>query len=211
VITRITWTLLACALFAATGCNKAEPTKSDQKPKADDTNAAKKTPDSNLRHDLTKEGDVDKYQISLPKDFADLPAPKNLPPFVKTYTWQGPSVQNIPSGIITITVITQEKAVDEAKQNVRQFLVNFSAGVTESSGIKIAQRGPTEQFTFNGIAFSRFKWTGTAQNQKPVTGFAYGAIIGTDVVAITTLHIDPAKAAATADLMENIIATFKKK
>jgi hypothetical protein len=191
--------------LAAPACNKAGPTKSDQKPNSDDT--AKKNPG----HDLTKQGDMDKYQISLPKDFADQPAPNNLPPFVKSYTWKGPAVQNIPSAVITIMVITQGKAVDEAKQNVRQFLVDFSAGVTDSSGIKIAQRGPTEQFAFNGIAFSRFKWSGTAANQKPVAGFAYGTVIGADVVAITTLHIDPAKAAATADLMEAIVATFKKK
>lgn len=191
--------LLAAAILTATGCsNSAKPDGSAW------------TPDPKLVDQLKRTGEIGAYGLSLPHEFTALEVPRGLPGNMKMASWKGPARPDAAPGSLIVALLPDDKAVAEASKNMRQFLVNFSAGVTDSGGTKIVTRGPTESGTLGGIGFSRFGWSGSGPGGSAAQGFAYGAIDNGQVIAFVVQNFG-ASAATENKLLEAALATFKKR
>jgi hypothetical protein len=164
-------------------------------------------PDPGRADELTQTVTFDKYQMSLPKGYAADP-PKSAGS-MKVFSWKGPAPADLPPPVLIATVTADKKLVEEAKKNMRQTLVNYSAGTTTSSGIKIAKRGPTETGSLAGIEFSRFTWSGTTAAGVAVSGLAYGGIDEPNAVILLAINFGPNTAGADR-LSEAAIATLRR-
>lgn len=167
------------------------------------------TPDANLVGQLTQKAEVDGYQISLPQAVTTLPPPGNLPDSIKIGTWVANS-GGAPTGIVSLTVISDAQTVAEAGRNMRQTLDGLTTGFASTSKFKIASRGPTETGLVNGLRFTRFSITGTGSNQVDLRGFVYGAVDGERFVTIVATGFGPTAEGETR-LLESVIATIKKR
>jgi hypothetical protein len=139
-------------------------------------------PDPDRAKELSQSASLDKYELSLPKGFEPQPLAGAPPKGTRLVFWKGQAAGDRPPIVLIAMVMSSDAEVAEAKQNMRQALVNFSGGMANTSGIKIDKRGATDTGTIAGLAFSRFKWTGTTQDGGPANGMAYGAIDGPQVV-----------------------------
>jgi hypothetical protein len=166
-------------------------------------------PNPSLLKDLTQQGKVAGYVILLPERFATVPNPVNLPPNLQQGAWASHSTGGELTALVSVAAFFDAEAIESASKNMRQLLVNYSAGFTDVAGFKIATRGPTEIGTVNALEFSRFTFTATAPNQAAVNGVVYGAIDGERVVTVIGMGLGSA-AAEEFTLIETIIATFKK-
>jgi hypothetical protein len=158
---------------------------------------------------LTQPVSFGTYQISLPREFTFLPPKGQTPADLKMFAWQGPAAPGEPPPLLFVGILSDKKILEDAKKNMRQVLVNYSAGLTDSIGAHIAGRGATETGSLDGIGWTRFQWSGATTSQVPAAGFAYGAIDDASVIAIIPINFG-ADAGARSMLMESIIATFKK-
>jgi hypothetical protein len=201
--------LVFVAAIVAIGCSPSSNSSPSPQPKAG-PNAPQSVWDPNPSRaaELTQAVTIDKYHLSLPKDFTaeKLDA---VPKGMKLFAWTGPVHGERPSIAFIAAIMSGKAEVAEAKKNMRQALVNFSGGMTDSSGIKIAKRGVTETGSLGGMPFSRFKWTGTGADQAPMNGMAYGGI--SDEQAILLLPMtSAANPESDMKLMEAVVATLKK-
>lgn len=207
-------TLLVAALA---GCSKAppSPTPAAAKPgpatpvaQKATPNAAKRPPwavDRYLADRLTQSGSFGDYELQLPSDFKPLPTPKS--PGAQT-VWRGPDDEEHLTLLIAKVMPDANKFGDLS--DMRQFLVDFSAGVTDPLSVKIQKRGPTETGELAGLKFSRFTWTGRAASGLPASGAAYAAVHDNELVTFVLV----AAGTATEDslkLMESSVASLKKK
>jgi hypothetical protein len=220
---RLCWVLsfgLALALLSLAGCRReSSPASGASRPDtagpglapSDGTKPDQSvwTPDPNLVSQLKQTGDVGDYRLSLPPEFTAVAAP-GVPGNIKSATWKGKAGAGELPAILSVVVIPEERAVNEARMNMRQFLVNFSAGVTDTSGVQISTRDRTESGALGGIAFSRFRWSGATADRTAVRGLAYGAVDEGRVIAIIAMNFG-VNAETENKRMETAIATFKKR
>jgi len=216
-MTRITGLCRAAypAMFAAavaiTGCTKSgnKPGVPAAGPAAATTPRSVWEPDPARAGELTQMVTFDRYQMSLPKDFAAEKLTGVPPKDIQVFVWKAPAAGDRPPLVLISTIMAGKAAVAEAKKNMRQALVNWSAGMANSSGIKIAKRGATETGTISGLAFSRFKWTGTTADGGPANGMAYGTV--DDAQALLLMPISFQQNPETdMRLMEAVLATLHK-
>jgi hypothetical protein len=195
-------TFLAAAVMYAAGCgnSSSRDTKSEE---------SVWTPDPRLVSQLKQTGEVGDYRLSLPPEFTAVEVPRRLPGNMKMATWKGKARAGEALASLSVALVSDERAANEAR-NMRQFLVNYSAGVTETVGIKISRREVTETGELGGIGFSRFRWSGTTPDGTAVRGLVYGAIDKGQVIAIIAMNFG-ASAETENKLMEAAIATFKRR
>lgn len=124
--------------------------------------------------------------------------------------WKGTAQPGRLPGFLSIAIFSDPKVVSESTRNMRQSLVNFSAGLTDASRIRIGKREKTEIMTFNGIEFSRFKWSGSAPDGSVAQGLVYGATHNQKSIMISAINIG-ADAENENKKLEAAIATFKKR
>lgn len=167
-------------------------------------------PDKDLMSQLKQTGEVADYQLLLPADLAKIDTTGKAIPKMALGMWLRKPTETKPPAVISVSIFADEKMVAEAKKNVRQAMVNFSAGFTNSMGVKIQNRGKTESGDINGIPFSRLAWTGVGQDGSPVQGLAYCGIDNGSVITINALGYGP-DALKESKLHEAAIATIKKK
>ena len=201
-------TLLLIATL--TGCSKAPTSPTPAKPAA--ATPAKKpaaeapwavAPD--LAGRLTQAVSFGNYQLQIPTDYKPLPTGATSE---TSKVWRGPDDAEHFTVLIANNLRGKSKIADP--NAMRQFLVDFSAGVTDPLSVRIQKRGPTETGELAGLKFSRFTWTGRADTGLPATGTAYAAIDGEDLVTFVLIAAgqpngDP------VPLMESAVATLKKK
>jgi hypothetical protein len=210
-------TAVRMALFGvivtATGCGN--PASTTVKPNATGPAApvTKTTqsvwePDPNRMEQLTQTATFDQYQLSVSKEFA-ADAPKTAGA-MKIFSWKGQGAADLPPPVLIAVIASDKKMVDEAKKNMRQALTNFSAGMTNPSGVKITKREETETGSLAGIGFSRFKWSGATTAGLPVSGLAYGGVEEPNAVMVLAINFGP-NADAANKLIESAIATLKRK
>jgi hypothetical protein len=155
---------------------------------------------------LTQIATFGNYQISLPQDFIAEPAKTvgNL----QVYCWTVPSAEHKPTTLL-IALSTDERLLAEARANMRQALINFSAGATDSRGIRITSRENTQTGSIGGLVFSGFDWFGKA-TVGTRTGYVYGGLDGNQVVAILG-YADAMKPITEIGVLQAIMASFKKR
>jgi hypothetical protein len=167
------------------------------------------TPDPKTLGELTQKGQLGPYQISLPGTFVFVPSPAALPPDIKAAQWTARDDRGVAISVVSIIVFSGNDFAMEAAKNMRQFLVNSSAGYTDGMKIKIATRGPTERGSLNGIVFSRMTFTAVAPNQIDTQGLVYGAIDGDQVVMVCGMGFGDV-AHTEIRVIESVIATLNK-
>lgn len=207
-------TILVGMFALVVGCS-GKPDEGTTKPSNQEKSAGRNdssqgvwTPNPDFVKVLTKKETFGTYSILLPNDFTSNAQPSLLPS-LQSFSWKGPSREGGPPSIFVVTIFSNPKAVADATKNMRQFLVNYSAGLTDESGVNIARREATETGALDGIAFSRFRWTGTAKNQQTAQGFAYGGIDGNKLITVVTFSVG-GDGEATNKLLESIVATLKR-
>jgi len=194
--------LLAAAVICAAGCSSSPGGKGTSEESA-------WTPDPQLVDQLKQAVEAGDFRLSLPLKFTAIDVPRGLPAGMKMSAWKGEGKAGEAPPTLSVSAFSDGKVVKEAA-NMRQFLVNYSAGVTESTGIKISRREATESGQLGGIGFSRFKWSGTAANGTDARGVVYGAIDNGRVIAIIAMCFGTS-AETQNKLMEAAIATFKRR
>jgi hypothetical protein len=196
---------VAClVLMCAAGCGRSPSgdTKPDQ---------AVWTPDPDLVKQLKQTGEVGDYQLSVPLQFTAVELPVKMPANMKSATWMGKAKPGELPALLTVIVTSDQQMVNEARQNMRQSLVNFSAGWSDTSGIQITTRERTESGALGGIPFSRFRWSGTKTDDgTAVRGIVYGAVDNGRSIAIIGMNFGPSADTANK-LLETAIATFRKR
>ena len=201
--TRNSIAMLTAAILFAVGCGKGS---SDQK-KLD--SSAKKI-DSGLMNQLKQTGTVGDYQLSLPEDYTFVEDPKSATRKFKMATWKGRVKEGDIPSLLSLAILTDSRTVNEAGKNMRQMLVNFSAGMTDGAGIQITKREQTETGNWGSMQYSRFLWSGSLADGTVVKGMAYGAIDNGQVVAVIGENFGT-NADSANQLLEAAISTLKKK
>jgi hypothetical protein len=163
-----------------------------------------------LVNELKQKAEVGGYQISLPQQLTPVQTPVELPPHIQMGAWVAKTAGGEPAGIVSLGVFSDAQMLGEANKNMRQTLVNFSAGVADTSGIKITSRGPTETGLVNGLRFTRFAFSGTTPNRADMRGLVYGAVDENRVVAIVGMGFGTT-AEVESKRLESVIATTKKR
>jgi LSD1 subclass zinc finger protein len=167
------------------------------------------TPDPSLVKELTQKGEVARYQILLPPRFFLIPNNAAPPTGLEIAGWSSKSPEGLSTAIVSIMVSSSGSSISDAKKDMRQALVNTSAGYTDGMQIKISTRGPTEEGLVNGIEFSRFKFTAEAPNQTTAQGLVYGAIDSGRLVVVIGMGFGDL-ANSERQLLESVVATLKK-
>jgi hypothetical protein len=167
------------------------------------------TPDPKLIGELTQKGELAGFQVTVPQKYVFIPNQAALPPHLKMAVWAVKDAQGLAKSTVSILLMSGTENVEAAGKNIRQFLVNSSAGYTDGMGIKIASRGPTESGIVNGLAFSRFAFTAIGPNQMDTQGLVYGAIDVDRVVMVIGMGFGEG-ASDEIKVLESIIATLKK-
>jgi hypothetical protein len=167
------------------------------------------TPDPKLATQLKQRGEVGKYHILLPPDFTLSPKVGVVPANMQLAIWMGKIIDNKPPPFLSFAIFSDQKMAKEAKANMRQTLVNYSAGYADPMGIQIATREKTETGSLDGMAFSRFKWTGMSKDRTPVRGLAYGAVNNDEAISLLAIGFGT-NAEKDIVLLQTIIATLKK-
>lgn len=166
-------------------------------------------PDSTILKQLTQKVTLGDYQFYLPANYSGGES-KGLPPNLKSGGWKGVAKEGEQPGIVMFTISSNAVMEKEAKNNMRQALVNFSAGTLESMGVNITTRGKTETGTLTGIPFSRFAFTASTKNQLAVKGIVYGGIDNGKFVSFIVMGFEP-----IADTQnrwhESVVATLKRR
>ncbi len=205
--------IVFATFIALAGCNKTPPgdaknpltppSEANKPPLADSVPFPKSDANS------TRIAAVGDYQVALPPEFVLVSGSKDNGEKLRHGTWKGPTDADGYSPLIFIFISTDEKSLAESRKNMRQWLVNFSAGAANKH-YEIATRDRTETSAINGFEFSRFRWAGSRQDQTPVRGLAYGAI--DDVAVITILVVNfGAKAEENNKVLESALSTFNRK
>jgi hypothetical protein len=200
--------VLILAGFTALGCNKTDPAKptaaaAGQPPAK--TNSVWE-PDPGWAGELTQSLTFDKYQVSAPKGLVAVPdATKTVGAF-HVFTWKIDTGPGVPGVLLSVTITDDKKTVAEARRNMKQALVNFTAGSTDPLGIKARRMTEVETGTLAGIPFSRYTWKGTGRDSQ---GLSYGGLDGDRNIMILAICFG---SDAKADLaqMQAVIATLKK-
>jgi len=165
--------------------------------------------DAGAPKQLKKVATLGNYQFSLPADYTGGEA-GGTPPGMRSAAWKGAAKAGEQPGIVLFTLFSDAASVKEGGQNMRQSLVNFSAGVTDSMGIKITTREKTEVGRIAGLTFTRFKWAGTTNNQLEVQGINYGVIDNGKVINFIVMGFG-SQADSQNKWHESMVATFKKR
>jgi hypothetical protein len=167
-------------------------------------------PNPELVGQLTQSATLDRYQISLPRDFT-FAGSKKRPGNVEQFVWQRPAGAQGGAAILSIDIVSDKKNATATK-DLRNALVSYWGGMFEASKmIDNPKRNEPEAGSINGISFYRFTWSGSMKlNQAPVKGLAYGAIDGDNVILCVGMNIGE-DAEKGRQLMETVLATFKKK
>jgi hypothetical protein len=196
---------LAClVVMYAAGCGRSPSgdKKSDQ---------SVWTPDPDLAKQLKQTGEVGDYRLSVPVQFTAVELPVKMPANMTAATWMGKAKPGELPPLLSVIVTSDQQMVNEATQNMRQSLVNFSAGWSSTSGIQITTRERTESGALGGIPFSRFRWSGTKTDDGTVVrGVVYGAVDNGRSIAIIGMNFGP-NADTENKLLETAIATFRKR
>lgn len=163
-------------------------------------------------NELKQKGQFEDYEILLPQKYASMPLPPT-PAGIKTGGWTANNGPQLPS-VLSITQFSSPQFTSESRKDMRQALVNYSAGFVDAfgkkvGGITIAERGPTESGKVNGIQFTRFVFKGTGPNRIDMRGAAYGMIDGDHAVMIMVMSFG-ATAESEVHLLESAMATFNK-
>ncbi len=148
------------------------------------------------------------YTFRLPSRFEQGEVPPGGPPNITTGVWRGVKEGDIISAFTTISILDAKEAA-KSTSNMRQTLVNFSAGATDRMGIKIALRGPTQTMDANGFKISYFVWSGLTQ-QNSVDGAAYGFVDGDRVVCMLHIAYGESARQETSEITKSI-ASWKRK
>jgi hypothetical protein len=195
--------VLAAAIPCAAGCrgSPSEEAKQDQ---------SVWTPDPKVLSQLKQTGEVGDYRLLLPADFAAADAPGVARVDTKSRAWKGKAGAGQLPALLLVDIKSDEEMVNKGKKDMRQVLVDFSAGVTDASGIQITKREKTETGTLDGLQFSRFRWSGSKADQTAVHGYAYGAIDNRHRIIIIAMNFGP-NAETENKVLESVIATFKKR
>lgn len=168
------------------------------------------TPDPSLVSELKQKGEVGDYQMSLPQKFTELPILITVPAHIKMASWATTAAGGEPTATLSVNILSDAPTLTAAGKNMRQMLVNFSAGFTDAIGIKIASRGPSETGQVNGLKFTRFAFKAMGSNQTDVRGIVYGAIDDGRVVTIMVMGFGSTEE-AEIKLLESAVTTFKKR
>jgi hypothetical protein len=168
------------------------------------------TPDPALVNELNQKGVVGAYQISLPQRFTPVQVPVDLPPDNQSATWVAKSASGEPAAIVLLAVHSDANMLGNATKNMRQSLVNFSAGVADTAEIRIDTRGPTETGLVNGLRFTRFAFSGAAPNQDNMRGVVYGVVDGDFLVILIGMGFGAA-AEAEIEWLESMAATTRRR
>lgn len=160
---------------------------------------------------MTQTGDMGRYQVSLMSNFTPVEIKRKLPDTMKIYSWRGTGDEGQLFPVLTFTIWSDDKQMlAEAKKNLRKMLVNYTAGTTNSAGIMGAALGGLDTGSLGGIDFSRSKWSGQTKDRVQVDGITYGAIDGSNVIAIIAMSFGK-DADNSNHLLESTIATLKRK
>lgn len=187
------------------GCNRATDTaKTDDQPPP----GPPPQDDDGLAARLTQTGQFGRYSLSLPPDYAAVPMQDR--PQLELAAWSAKAADGRPVGVVSAAVFSDPKLVADAGKGMRQTLVNYSAGVTDSSGCKITARGPTRTNTAGGLDVTRFAFEGTGPDGTPMKGVTFGAIDGDRVVTAVAAGFGDA-AAEQARLFEDVADSLRKK
>lgn len=162
--------------------------------------------DASIMKQLTQTVKVGDYQLSLPANYTG-GENRRAPAGFRSAAWKGIAQDGKQPGLVIFTIMSDST---EAKANMRQALVNFSAGVTDSMGVTITTRAKTETGTIAGLSFSRFTWTASTKNQLEVKGIVYGTIDNGKVISFIVMGFEP-DASAQNKWHESIVATLRKR
>ena len=211
----LTWTFILVTTLATLSCRKSDNDAAKSVPAVVSPSQAPPTqpvwvPNPSLVSRLTKTETLGKYQISLPKEFVNVPTNRKVPDTLKLYSWKSLHASGNISAALSVMVSSDAKQVADAKKNMRQVLVNVSAGMTDAMGVSIGRREKTETGLLNEFAFSRFKWSGTTIDGGPVSGLIYGALDGESSIVINAMAVGE-DARTQGPMLESIVATFKKR
>ena len=128
------------------------------------------------------------YAFTLPKGFQATEVPEGaLPHNMRIGVWKLMIDETNPAALFLANSMTDAQQAKTATQNMRQALVNYSAGTTDSMGIKIQQRGKTETTQVNGITLTHFNWLAQRADGKQMGGVVYGFVEGDTMT--TLLHM----------------------
>lgn len=144
--------------------------------------------------------------FTLPESFEhiDSPRPPGMPAHLDVAAWRVLNSASEVESMLTASSMKKPDMVAGAKADMRQLLVDHSAGTTDSLGIKIQARSESESTTFDGVGVTHFKWFGKGPSQQDMGGTVFGFVNGE--TAYVLLHMmfggDPEQ--ATNELMKHL-------
>jgi hypothetical protein len=198
--------LLLGAGLAVIGCGKADGTK----PNGPNAPLAKTNsvwePDPGWASEMSQTLTFDRYQISAPKSLKAVPEATQTVGSLHVFTWRIESGADLPKALLSATIADDKKMVDEARNNMKQTLINFTAGSTRPLNIEVKRESDVETGSLSGIPFSRFKWRGDGQ---PSRGLSYGGVNGDQAILFVVICFGQ-DSEATQGLMQAVLATLKK-
>lgn len=208
--------VLLGALSFVTGCGKSDDESDKSLPKTGSVPVIKHAftdwePNPEWRPLMTQTVDAGPYQFSLTNEFQPVEPSRKVPESMKLFVWKGHSKDGSPPPVLTVAVwLRDPRLLGEATKDLRRLLMDFTAGNTDSMGINRSGFPALQTGPIGGIEFSRARWIGMNKDRVKVAGATYGAVDGTNLIAIIALGFGP-DADASLKMLESFITSLKKK
>jgi hypothetical protein len=166
-------------------------------------------PDPGWASELSQTVTFDKYQMSGPKSLTiDRDTTKQEGPF-HHFGWTIDSGTDVPKIVLLAAITEDAKLLAEARKDMKQTLVNFTAGIANPYGLQPRRTTQPETGSLGGVPFTRHKRNAATKTGTRLEGLSYGGVDGNRSVLFVAMCFGQ-DADNSLDLIQAVIATLRR-